>query len=90
MRGRRPHKLRPRIGPEAPHITALGVAEPSGSFRMLGPVTLQQLLEVAAEFDTSFLPATEERAAVFCVQLDWPLIGAGDFPLSKRDSKCLR
>ena len=53
MRGRRPHKLRPRIGADAPHRTALGAAEPSGSFRMLGPVSLQQVLEVGAEFDAS-------------------------------------
>jgi hypothetical protein len=51
MRGRRPHKLRPRIGADAPHMTAPGGAEPSGSFRMLGPVSLQQVLEVGAEFD---------------------------------------
>jgi hypothetical protein len=32
-------------------MTALGAA--SGSFRMLGPVSLQQVLEVVAEFDDS-------------------------------------
>jgi hypothetical protein len=53
MRGRRPHKLGPRIGADAPHMTALGGAEPSGSFRMLGPVSLQQVLEGGAEFDAS-------------------------------------
>jgi hypothetical protein len=51
MRGRRPHKLGPRIGADAPQMTVIGGAEPSGSFRMLGPVSLQQVLEVGAEFD---------------------------------------
>jgi hypothetical protein len=36
---------------DAPQMTALGAA--SGSFRMLGPVSLQQVLEVVAEFDDS-------------------------------------
>ena len=53
MRGRRPHQLGPRIGADAPQMTALGGAQPSGSFRMLGPVPLQQVLEVGAEFDPS-------------------------------------
>ena len=51
MRGRRPHKLRPRTGADAPHMTGLGGAKPFGSFRMLGPISLQQVLEVIAEFD---------------------------------------
>jgi hypothetical protein len=34
-------------------MTARSGAEPSGSFRMLGPVSLQQVLEVGAEFDDS-------------------------------------
>ena len=41
-----------RVPPLGPSEVTVG-AEPSGSFRMLGPVSLQQVLEVGAEFDTS-------------------------------------
>ncbi len=42
------HELRPRTGADTPHMALGGT---SGSFRMLGPVSLQQVLEVVAEFD---------------------------------------
>lgn len=47
----RSHKLRPRTGADASPPTALGAS--SGSSPMLGPVSLQQVLEVIAEFDDS-------------------------------------
>ena len=47
MRGRSPHKLRPRTGAAALPTTPRA----SGGFRRPDPVSLQQLLEVAAEFD---------------------------------------
>jgi hypothetical protein len=49
--GGRSHKLRPPIGADAPPPTALGAA--SGSSPRLGPVSLQQVLEVITEFDDS-------------------------------------